>query len=116
MLQYPKKLYICLDCRHVFPIDIKLGNLIGTILGKKNEIICPRPRCKGKTIMHLQIKKYRCRECGHKFSIHRKLSDNLLWLFLGKNKYVECPICKSERITNDKRYLTIKSLTYEKYK
>lgn len=66
--------------------------------------------------MLLHINKYRCRECGHKFSIHRKLSDNLLWLFLGKNKYVECPICKSERITNDKRYLAIKSLTYKKYK
>ena len=116
MLQYPKKLYICLDCRHTFPIDMKLGNLIRTILGKKKEIICPRPRCKGKTIMLLYINKCRCWECRHEFSIRRKLSDNLLWLFLGKNKYVECPICKSERITNDKSYLAIKSLTYKKYK
>ena len=43
MLQYPKKLYICLDCRHTFPIDMKLRNLIGTILGKKKNYMSSSP-------------------------------------------------------------------------
>ena len=116
MMQYPKKQYICLDCMLTFHINSKLGNLIRVILGGKKEIICPRPRCKGKIIMLLHVKKYRCLKCGHKFSINRKLSDNLLWLFLGKNKEIECPICKNKNIKNDRNYLPIKSLTYKKFK
>ena len=116
-MQYPKKQYICLDCMRKFPIDRKLCSLIKAILGKKREIKCPRCKgIKGKTIMLYRINKYKCMNCHNYFSIKRKLLDNLLWLFLGKNKEVECPICKSKEIKKSPYDLGIKSLTYKKYK
>lgn len=116
MKQYPKKLYICIDCMRTFHINRKLENLIRFILGKKNKIICPYRNCKGKYIFLYQTQECKCWNCYHRFSIKRKLLDNLLWFFLGKNKDIECPICKSKNIKNDRYYLSIKSLTYKKLK